>query len=110
MTVVRRGVALLLAALVMSRGLFAQDGGAPPPAPAAAPDTLEQVPAALTATPSDEVKVLLRPVAIPYVQQEAAPPPATARIKPPSHNPRLPGSPKLCQPQPLALQSPRHPL
>src|SRR5260370_631830 len=49
MKVVRQGVALLLAALAMSRGLFAQDSGAPAPA---APDTLEPVPAAFTATPA----------------------------------------------------------
>src|SRR5260370_39603742 len=98
MTVVRRGVALLLAALVMSRGLFAQDGGAPPPAPAAAPDTLEQVPAALTATPADEVKVLLRPVEIRYVQQEAVLLPPTRSIKALDGNAWALGSP---QPGPL---------
>src|SRR6266851_5297561 len=97
MTVVRPGVALLLAALVMSRGLFAQDGGAPPPAPAAAPDTLEQVPAALTATPADEVKVLLRPVEIRYVQQEAVLLPATRSIKALYVNAWAFGSPKLWQ-------------
>src|SRR5713226_5953353 len=93
MTVVRPGVALLLAALVMSRGLFAQDGGAPPPAP----DTLEQVPAALTATPADEVKVLLRPVEIRYVQQEAVLLPATRSIKALYVNAWAFGSPKLWQ-------------
>jgi hypothetical protein len=97
MTVVRPGVALLLAALVMSRGLFAQDGGAPPPAPAAAPDTLDQVPATLTATPADEVKVLLRPVEIRYVQQEAVLLPATRSIKALYVNAWAFGSPKLWQ-------------
>lgn len=99
MTVVRQGSALLLAALVLSRGLFAQDNGAPstPPAPAAAPDTLEQVPAALTATPADEVKVLLRPVEIRYVQQDEVLLPATRSIKALYVNAWAFGSPKLWQ-------------
>src|SRR5260370_40994703 len=78
MKVVRQGVALLLAALAMSRGLFAQDSGAPAPA---APDSLEPVPPAFTATPAHEVKVLLRPSEIRYVQQEAGLLPATRRVK-----------------------------
>jgi hypothetical protein len=96
MTVVRPGIALVLAALVMSRGLFAQDG-TPSPASDPAPDTLEQVPAALTATPADEVKVLLRPVEIRYVQQEAVLLPATRNIKALYVNAWAFGSPKLWQ-------------
>ena len=99
MTVVRQGSALLLAALVLSRGLFAQDSGAPPPppTPAAAPDTLEPVPAAFTATPADEVKVLLRPVEIRYVQQDEVLLPATRSIKALYVNAWAFGSPKLWQ-------------
>src|SRR5207248_2574514 len=62
MVVVRQAGVLLLAALISSRGLFAQDG--------APPDSLDQVPAMVTATAADEVKVLLRPVEIRYMQQE----------------------------------------
>src|SRR5258708_38383331 len=99
MKVVRQGVALLLAALAMSRGLFAQDSSAPPstPAPAAAPDTLEPVPAAFTATPADEVKVLLRPIGIRYVQQEAVLLPATPSAKALDVNAWAFGLPKLWQ-------------
>ncbi len=61
MNVVRQAGALLLAALVMSRGLFAQG--------------------AVTTTPPDQVKVLLRPVEIRYVQQESVLLPPTATIK-----------------------------
>jgi hypothetical protein len=99
MKVVRQGVALLLAALAMSRGLFAQDSSAPAstPAPAAALDTLEPVPAAFTATPADEVKVLLRPIEIRYVQQEAVLLPATRSVKALYVNAWAFGSPKLWQ-------------
>src|SRR2546430_16331824 len=61
LVVVRQAGVLLLAALISSRGLFAQDG--------APPDSLDQVPAMVTATAADEVKVLLRPVEIRYMQQ-----------------------------------------
>jgi hypothetical protein len=105
MKVVQPGVALLLAALAMSRGLFAQDSGAPAPPPPPSPlpaalaDTLEPVPAALaaTATAADEVRVLLRPVEIRYVQQEAVLLPATRSIKALYVNAWAFGSPKLWQ-------------
>src|SRR5881296_1996859 len=64
MVVVRQGSALLLAALLTSRGLFAQDGSA-----------------AVTTSPPDQVKVLLRPTEIRYVQQESVLLPPTATIK-----------------------------
>src|SRR5436309_2429480 len=63
MNVVRQAGALLLAALVTSRGLFAQ-GAAP-----------------VTTTAADQVKVSLRPVEIRYVQQESVLLPPTATIK-----------------------------
>jgi len=63
MNVVRQAGALLLAALVTSRGLFAQGAG----------------PVATTA--ADQVKVSLRPVEIRYVQQESVLLPPTATIK-----------------------------
>src|SRR6266516_5272503 len=68
MTVVRQVGALLLAALSMSRGLFAQD--------AAARDTL-----AAPAVAADQVKVLLRPLELRYVQQEPLLQPSTSSIK-----------------------------
>src|SRR2546422_7826454 len=64
MAVVRQAGTLLLAALIMSRGLFAQDSAA-----------------VLTASPADQVKVLLRPTEIRYVQQESVLLPPTAKIK-----------------------------
>ena len=73
MVVVRQAGVLLLAALISSRGLFAQDG--------APPDSLDQVPAMVTATAADEVKVLLRPVEIRYMQQEEVLLPRAANIK-----------------------------
>src|SRR5438128_10052763 len=73
MVVVRQAGVLLLAALISSRGLFAQDG--------ATQDSLDQVPATVTATAADEVKVLLRPVEIRYMQQEEVLLPRAANIK-----------------------------
>src|SRR6266567_8851813 len=74
MVVVRQAGVLLLAALISSRGLFAQDG--------ASRDSLDQVsPSVLTTTAADEVKVLLRPVEIRYVQQEDVLLPRAANIK-----------------------------
>src|SRR6266581_3877761 len=64
MIVVRQAGALLLAALIMSRGLFAQDSAA-----------------VVTASPADQVKVLLRPTEIRYMQQESVLLPPTAKIK-----------------------------
>jgi len=64
MVVVRQAGALLLAALIMSRGLFAQDSAA-----------------VVTASPADQVKVLLRPTEIRYMQQESVLLPPTAKIK-----------------------------
>src|SRR2546423_7679703 len=73
MVLVRQAGVLLLAALLTSRGLFAQDG--------VARDSLDQAPAVLTTTAADEVKVLLRPVEIRYVQQEQVLLPRAANIK-----------------------------
>lgn len=73
MVVVRQASTLLLAALVSSRGLFAQNGDAP-----VAPD---QVSALVTTSAPDQVKVLLRPTEIRYVQQESVLLPPTATIK-----------------------------
>ncbi len=64
MVVVRQAGALLLAALITSRGLFAQDSAA-----------------VVTASPADQVKVLLRPTEIRYMQQESVLLPPTAKIK-----------------------------
>src|SRR5881396_2454260 len=64
MAVVRQAGVLLLAALIMSRGLFAQDSAA-----------------VVTASPADQVRVLLRPSEIRYVQQESVLLPPTATIK-----------------------------
>jgi len=73
MVVVRQAGVLLLAALISSRGLFAQVG--------AARDSLDQAPAVVTTTAADEVKVLLRPVEIRYMQQEEVLLPRAANIK-----------------------------
>ena len=54
----------MLAALLTSRGLFAQDSAA-----------------VVTASPADQVKVLIRPTEIRYVQQESVLLPLTAKIK-----------------------------
>src|SRR5437773_3341117 len=64
MAVVRQAGVLLLAALIMSRGLFAQDSAV-----------------VVTASPADQVKVLLRPTEIRYMQQESVLLPPTAKIK-----------------------------
>src|SRR5439155_22560389 len=64
MVVVRQAGVLLLAALLTSRGLFAQDSAA-----------------VATASPADQVKVVLRPTEIRYVQQESVLLPPTAKIK-----------------------------
>src|SRR5205809_413965 len=80
MAVVRQAGVLLLAALIMSRGLFAQDSAA-----------------VVTASPADQVKVLLRPTEIRYVQQESVLLPPTAKIKGLYVNAWAFGSPKLWQ-------------
>src|SRR5437879_8245345 len=80
MAVVRQAGTLLLAALLTSRGLFAQDSAA------VAPDS-----------PPDQVKVLLRPTEIRYVQQESVLLPPTAKIKGLYVNAWAFGSPKLWQ-------------
>jgi hypothetical protein len=82
MKVVQLASALLLAALLTSRGLFAQQS---------APDS------ARPTTPPDEVKVSLRPVAIRYVQQESVLLPASSTIKGLYVNAWAFGSPKLWQ-------------
>ncbi|HYK83164.1 MAG TPA: putative glycoside hydrolase [Gemmatimonadales bacterium] len=87
MAVVRQAGALLLAALVLSRGLFAQ-GDSTPGAPSA-----PVVPAA--PTPPDEAKVSLRPVEIRYVQQESVLLPQSRSIKGLYVNAWAFGSPKL---------------
>ena len=80
MAVVRQAGALLLAALIMSRGLFAQDSAA-----------------VVVASPADQVKVLLRPTEIRYVQQESVLLPPTANIKALYVNAWAFGSQKLWQ-------------
>ena len=74
MAVVRQAGALLLAALLSSRGLFAQDGvdSTTTPAPPAS---------AVVSAPADQLKVLLRPTEIRYVQQESVLLPPSANIK-----------------------------
>ena len=90
MVSVRQASALLLAALFTSRGLFAQD-----PVDSAA---VADPPAGVVAsTPADQVKVLLRPTEIRYVQQESVLLPPTANIKALYVNAWAFGSPKLWQ-------------
>src|SRR5438309_4527011 len=91
MAVVRQASALLLAALFMSRGLFAQDSVPPPPAPPAPPE----VPGALPPAPADQAHVTLRPIELRYVQQETLLVPQTSAIKGLYVNAWAFGSPKL---------------
>src|SRR2546430_15469440 len=78
MAVVRQAGTLLLAALLTSRGLFAQD----PVDSATAPAPLPSLPAGAAATaPVDQLKALLRPKEIRYVQQESVLLPPPANIK-----------------------------
>src|SRR5438093_5854553 len=94
MAVVRQAGVLLLAALIMSRGLFAQDSVDT----ATAPAPLPALPAGAAATaPVDQVKVLLRPTEIRYVQQESVLLPPTASIKALYVNAWAFGSQKLWQ-------------
>src|SRR5256714_10344039 len=80
MAVVRQAGTLLLAALLTSRGFVAQGRAAVAPA-----------------SPPDQVKVLLRPTEIRYVQQESVLLPPTAKIKGLYVNAWAFGSPKLWQ-------------
>src|SRR5437667_9419648 len=91
MAVVRQASALLLAALFMSRGLFAQDSVPPPPAPPAPPE----VPGGLPPAPADQAHVTLRPIELRYVQQETLLVPQTSAIKGLYVNAWAFGSPKL---------------
>src|SRR5260370_16238159 len=94
MAVVRQAGALLLAALLTSCGVFAQAAvdGATAPAP------VPSLPAGAVATvPVDQLKVLLRPTEIRYVQQESVLLPPTANIKALYVNAWAFGSPKLWQ-------------
>src|SRR2546428_11273467 len=93
MAVVRQASALLLAALFMSRGLFAQDSVPPPPAPPAPPE----VPSALLPAAADQAHVTLRPIELRYVQQETLLVPQTSAIKGLYVNASAFGSPKLWQ-------------
>src|SRR5213076_2116936 len=94
MAVVRQAGVLLLAALLTSRGLFAQD----PVDSATAPAPLPSLPAGAAATVAvDQLKVLLRPTEIRYVQQESVLLPPTANIKALYVNAWAFGSPKLWQ-------------
>src|SRR6184192_2907926 len=87
MILVRQAGVLLLAALLTSRGLFAQDSAA-----VATASPTDQV-----ASPADQVKVLLRPTEIRYVHQEDVLLPPTAKIKGLYVNAWAFGSPKLWQ-------------
>src|SRR6184192_26829 len=87
MIVVRQAGVLLLAALLTSRGLFAQDSAA-----VATASPTDQV-----ASPADQVKVLLRPTEIRYVHQESVLLPPTEKIKGLYVNAWAFGSPKLWQ-------------
>jgi len=101
MAVVRQAGVLLLAALIMSRGLFAQDSVDTTTAPAPLP----ALPAGAAATaPVDQVKVLLRPTEIRYVQQESVLLPPTASIKALYVNAWAFGSQKLWQLVRLAMR------
>src|SRR5438046_9509682 len=93
MAVVRQASALLLAALFMSRGLFAQDSVPPPPASPAPPE----VPSALRPAAADQAHVTLRPIELRYVQQETLLVPQTSAIKGLYVNAWAFGSPKLWQ-------------
>src|SRR5881409_1552471 len=77
MAVVRQAGALLLAALFMSRGLFAQDSLPAAPAAPGPPG----VPAVLPTAPADQAHVTLRPTELRYVQQETLLVPQTSSIK-----------------------------
>ena len=81
----------MLAALFMSRGLFAQDSV--PPAPAAPGPT--DVPVVLPTAPADQAHVTLRPTELRYVQQETLLVPQTSSIKGLYVNAWAFGSPKL---------------
>src|SRR5207247_1334877 len=85
--------ALLLAALVTSRGLFAQGAVDSP----AADSNVVDLRGAPAITPADQLKVLLHPVEIRYVQQESVLLPATGSIKGLYVNAWVFGSPKLWQ-------------
>src|SRR5437773_3066734 len=93
MNVVRQAGALLLAALGTSRGLFAQSAVDSP----AADSTVVDLRGAPAITPADQLKVLLHPVEIRYVQQESVLLPATGSIKGLYVNAWAFGSPKLWQ-------------
>src|SRR3989441_2335587 len=94
MAVVRQAGTLLLAAVLTSRGLFAQD----PVDSATAPAPLPSLPVGAAATvPVDQLKVLLRPQEIRYVQQESVLLPPTVNIKALYVNAWAFGSPKLWQ-------------
>src|SRR5438477_264525 len=91
MAVVRQAGALLLAALFMSRGLFAQ-GSVPPPPDVPAPS---EVAGALRPAAADQAHVTLRPIELRYVQQETLLIPQTSSIKGLYVNAWAFGSPKL---------------
>src|SRR5436309_13692024 len=77
MAVVRQAGALLLAALFMSRGLFAQDSLPAAPAAPGPPD----VPAVLPTAPAEQARGTLRPTELRYVQQETLLVPQTSWIR-----------------------------
>ena len=90
MVPVRHASALLLAALFTSRGLFAQD-------PADTGTVADPLASAAASAPADQLKVLLRPTEIRYVQQESVLLPPTANIKALYVNAWAFGSQKLWQ-------------
>lgn len=96
MQLVRQASALLLAALFTSRGLFAQQPVDTTEVVAPAEVVVPEA-SAVASTPADQVKVLLRPVEIRYVQQESVLLPLTATIKGLYVNAWAFGSPKLWQ-------------
>src|SRR2546421_2885562 len=93
MAVVRQAGALLLAALFMSRGLFAQDSVPPPPDAPAPPE----VPSALLPAAADQAHVAPGPIELGYVQEETLVIPQTSAIKGLYVNAWAFGSPKLWQ-------------
>jgi hypothetical protein len=98
MAVARQAVALLLAALFTSRGLFAQDSVPPAPtAPATDTAVVADTQVAAPTVLADQAQVTLRPIELRYVQQETLLVPQTSSIKALYVNAWAFASPKLWQ-------------